>query len=179
MLEDRFENIVGLDPSITLLQHAKIMLGPSFCPVVGVAENLPFRSYAFSGILTCFSFRDLRDKALSMEEFARVTHQGGRLEIVDIGKPESPFRRNLVELYVVALMPMIARFFIGGRTTGNPFRMIIPTFYGLATNRAVARLAEKEFGSARLHEFLLGGLVIVEATRTTLSPREVASSLFL
>jgi ubiquinone/menaquinone biosynthesis C-methylase UbiE len=179
MLEDRFENIVGLDPSLTLLQHAKIILGPSFCPVVGVAENLPFRSCAFSGILTCFSFRDVRDKASSMEEFARVTHQGGRLEIVDIGKPDSGFRRNMIELYVVVLMPMIARFFIGGRTTGNPFRMIVPTFYGLATNRAIARLAEKEFGSARLHEFLLGGLVIVEATRTTQSTRRVPSSMFL
>jgi len=85
----------------------------------------------------------------------------------------------MIELYVVALMPMIARFFIGGRTTGNPFRMIVPTFYRLATNRAVARLAEREFGSARLHEFLLGGLVIVEATRTTQSPGEVPSSMFL
>jgi len=167
MLEDRFENIVGLDPSITLLQHAKKILGPSFCPVVGLAEALPFRSYAFSGILTCFSFRDVRDKALSMEEFARVAHQEGRLEIVDIGKPDAAFRRNLIELYIVALMPMIARFFIRGRTTGNPFRMIIPTFRRLATNRAITRLAEREFGSAKLHEFVLGGLVIVEATRTT------------
>ena len=167
MLEDRFENIVGLDPSLTLLQHAKNALGPGFCPVVAVAENLPFRSYAFSGILTCFSFRDVRDKALSMEEFARVTHQEGRLEIVDIGKPDRVLRRNLIELYVVALMPMIARFFIRRRTTENPFRMIVPTFYRLATNRTVARLAEKEFGSAWLHEFLLGGLVIIEAIRTT------------
>ena len=173
MLEDLFENIVGLDPSITLLQHSKNILGPSFYPVVGVAENLPFRSYIFSGVLTCFSFRDVRDKALSMEEFARVTRQEGRLELVDIGKPDSVFRRNLIGLYVVALMPMIARLFIGGRMTGNPFRMIVPTFYGLTTNRAVARLAEKEFGSARLHEFLLGGLVIVEAIRTTQSPGEV------
>ena len=167
MLEYRFENIVGLDPSLTLLQHAKYVLGPGFCPVAGVAESLPFRSYVFSGILMCFSFRDVRDKALSLEEFARVTHQEGRLEIVDIGKPDSAFLRKLIEFYLVALMPVIARFFIGGRTTGNPFRMIVPTFYGLATNRAVARLVEKEFGSARLHEFLLGGLIILEATRTT------------
>jgi ubiquinone/menaquinone biosynthesis C-methylase UbiE len=166
MLEDRFENIVGLDPSITLLQHSKNRLGPSFCPVVGVAENLPFRSYIFFGILTCFSFRDVRDKALSMEEFARVTHQEGRLEIVDIGKPDGALRRKLIELYVAALMPIIARFLISGRTTGNPFQLIIPTFHLLATNRTVTRLAKKEFGSVRLHEFLLGGLVIIDAERT-------------
>src|SRR2546425_10739272 len=73
-------------------------------------------------------------------------------------------------------MPMIARFFIGGRTTGNPFRMIMPTFRRLATNRDITRLAEREFGSARLHEFVLGGLVIVEAIRTTQSLREAPSS---
>ena len=175
MLEDRFENIVGLDPSLTLLQHAKNVLGPGFCPVVGVAESLPFRSYVFSGVLTCFSFRDVRDKAQSMQEFARVTHHEGRLEIVDIGKPDSAFRLRLIELYVVALMPTIARFFIRGRTTDNPFRMIVPTFHGLATNRTIDRLAEREFGSAWLHEFLLGGLVIIEATRTTQSPEQSGS----
>lgn len=178
LLEDRFENIVGIDPSLTLLQHAKNVLGPGFCPVMGVAESLPFRSYGFSGILTCFSFRDVRDKALSMQEFARVTHREGRLEIVDIGKPDSTFRQNMIQLYVVALMPIIARFVIGRRMKENPFRMIVPTFHVLATNRTVARLAEREFGSTRLHQFLLGGLVIIEATRTTQSPNNPAVTIY-
>ena len=166
LLEDGFENVLGLDPSAILLGHAKAELGPNFYPVLGMAENLPFRPEAFSGVLTCFSFRDVRDKALSMEEFSRVVNRKGRLEIVDIGKPDGNIRRKLIELYVTALMPILARFFIRARTTGNPFRMIEPTFRRLATNRAVIRLAEREFGSAKLYEFVLGGLVIVEATRT-------------
>ncbi len=169
LLEDDFEKIVGLDPSAILLRYAKAALGPDFQAVIGVAESLPFRSNAFSGILTCFSFRDVREKALSMQEYARVGNRGSRLEIVDIGKPDRTFRRKLIELYVGVLMPIVARFFIRGRTVGNPFRMIMPTFRRLATNRAITRLAELEFGSAGLHEFVLGGLVIVEATRTTQS----------
>jgi ubiquinone/menaquinone biosynthesis C-methylase UbiE len=169
LLDDGFEKVVGLDPSAILLGHAKAELGPSFHPVLGAAENLPFRSKAFSGVLTCFSFRDVRDKALSMEGFSRVVNRKGRLEIVDIGKPDGTIRRKLIELYLTTLIPILARFFIRGRTTGNPFRMIEPTFRRLATNRAVTRLAEREFGSAKLHEFVLGGLVIIEATRTTQS----------
>jgi ubiquinone/menaquinone biosynthesis C-methylase UbiE len=165
MLEDGFVSIVGLDPSLTLLQHAKNSLTQSFNPVLGVAENLPFRSEAFSGVLMCFSFRDVRDKALSLEEFDRVVYREGQLEIVDIGKPDGTLRRRMIELYVSLLMPIIARFFISGRTTGNPFRMIIPTFHRLRTNRSVMLLAEQEFGSARLHEFLLGGLVVIDAER--------------
>jgi ubiquinone/menaquinone biosynthesis C-methylase UbiE len=166
MLEDWFEKIAGLDPSSTLLQHARATLGPGFHPVIGVAENLPFRATAFSGVLTCFSFRDVRDKALSMTEFARVTIRKGRLELVDVGKPDGPFQRRLIGLYVALIMPVIAKFFMGRRMKGNPFRMIVPTFHQLATNRNITRLAERKFGSARLHEFLLGGLAIVEAERT-------------
>jgi ubiquinone/menaquinone biosynthesis C-methylase UbiE len=169
LLEDGFQKVVGLDPSAILLGHAKAERGPRFHPVLGAAENLPFRSKAFSGVLTCFSFRDVRDKALSMEEFARVVNSKGRLEIVDIGKPDGSIRRKLIELYVTVLMPILARFFIRGRIVGNPFRMIVPTFRQLETNHAITRLAWREFGSARLHEFVLGGLVIVEATRTTQS----------
>ena len=165
MVEDGFQKISGLDPSATLLKHAKVALGPSFHPVMGVAENLPFRSDTFSGVLTCFSFRDVRDKPLSMKEFARATRPGSRLEIVDIGKPDNNARQRLIELYITLLMPMVARLFIRGRIRGNPFRMIVPTFHQLAKNRGVTELARQTFGSARLTEFLLGGLVIIEAER--------------
>jgi ubiquinone/menaquinone biosynthesis C-methylase UbiE len=166
LLEDGFQNIAGLDPSAILLRHAKAVLGPGFHPVLGVAESLPFRSNAFSGVLTCFSFRDVRDKALSMEEFARVANREGRLEIVDIGKPDGTIQRKLIDFYVAGLMPIVARFFIRRRVAENPFRMIVPTFHRLAKNRSVTRLAEQEFGRAMLDEFLLGGLVIIGATRT-------------
>jgi ubiquinone/menaquinone biosynthesis C-methylase UbiE len=166
MLQDAFGKIAGLDPSLILLQRAKTTLGPDFHPVIGVAESLPFRANIFSGVLSCFSFRDVRNKQSSMAEFARVTCLKGRLEIVDVGKPDGLFRQKLIGLYVVVTMPIIARFFIGGRLRGNPFQMIVPTFRQLATSRTITRMAERNFGPARLHEFLLGGLVIVEAERT-------------
>src|SRR5438094_3686410 len=167
MLEDGFEKIAGLDPSQILLQHAKARLGPGFHPVLGVAESLPFRPDAFSGVLTCFSYRDVRDKALSLVEFARVVGGGGRLEIVDIGKPDGLFRQKLIELYIAVLMPMIARFFIRGRPDENPFQMSVPIVPHLVTTRSITRLAEVKFGSAKLHEFLLGGMIIIEAERTS------------
>src|SRR5207245_9150459 len=131
MRADGVEPIAGLDPSQVLLQHAKATVGPGFHPVLGVAESLPFRPDAFSGVLTCFSYRDVRDKALLLVEFARVVGGEGRMEIVDIGKPDGLFRQKLIELYVAVLMPMIARFFIRGRPKKNPFQMIILTFHQL------------------------------------------------
>ena len=169
LLDDGFEKVIGLDPSLILLGSTKNCLSDGFYPVRGVAENLPFRNGSMAGAITCFSLRDVRDREASVAEFARVVREGGRLEIVDVGKPDSPFFQRLISLYIVLVMPIVAKFFIRGRARGNPFRMIVPTFHRLSTNQNLTILAEREFGSSRLHEFLLGGLVIVEATQTSFS----------
>jgi demethylmenaquinone methyltransferase / 2-methoxy-6-polyprenyl-1,4-benzoquinol methylase len=166
MLEDGFEKVIGLDPSLILLRSTNPCLGDCFYPVQGVAENLPFRNSSIAGTMTCYSLRDVRDNAASLSEFARVVKEKGRLEIVDVGKPDNPFLQRLIGLYVVLVMPIVARFFVGRRARENPFRMIIPTFHRLPTNRSLSRLAEHKFSSSKLHEYLLGGLVIVEASKT-------------
>jgi demethylmenaquinone methyltransferase / 2-methoxy-6-polyprenyl-1,4-benzoquinol methylase len=166
MLEDKFEKVVGLDPSLVLLRSARARLTECFYPVQGVAENLPFRDGSIAGAITCFSLRDVRDKAGSMVEFARVIVEKGRFEIVDIGKPDNLFFQRLISIYIVRVMPIMARVLIGRRARGNPFRMIIPTFFRLPTNQNLVRLAEGEFGRVGFHEFLFGGLVIVDALRT-------------
>lgn len=165
LIENGFENVIGLDPSMILLRSAKSRLSRNFYPVIGVAEHIPFRQASFAGAITCFSLRDVRDRALSLQELGRVLVEDGRLEIVDVGKPDDKFLRSLVEVYISLVMPLVARFFIGGRDKRNPFRMIIPTFKQLSTNRQLAALAKRSFGVSMLHEFLFGGLIIVEARR--------------
>lgn len=169
LIEDGFKNVIGLDPSLLLLRSTSSRLLDHFFPVLAVAENLPFRDGSISGAITCYSLRDVRNRETAISEFARVVMNGGRLEIVDVGKPDRMFFRRLIGLYLVLAMPIVAQLFIGGRTRRNPFRMIIPTFHLLPTNRALARVAHQRFGSSTVHEFLFGGLVIVEATRTSSS----------
>ncbi len=165
MLENGFGKVVGLDPSLILLRYAKSRLGDDFHAVLAVAENLPFRDMCFAGAITCFSLRDVWDRVLSLQEFARVLEMGCRLEIVDVGKPDSLFMRRLAGLYVALGMPIIAKFLISGRVRGNPFQMIVPTFHRLTTNRRLSRLVGAVFGSSNLHEFLFGGLLVIEARR--------------
>jgi ubiquinone/menaquinone biosynthesis C-methylase UbiE len=164
-LDDGFENVVGLDPSIRLLRFAKSRLGRRFCPIVGVAENLPFRPGSLGAVITCFALRDVRNLGRSLEEFARATRRGGALAIVDIGKPDGGFWRAMIGFYISHLMPVSARLWIRGRTSGNPFRMIIPTWKNLQTNKRISDLIELSFGPCVLKSFLLGGLVVFEADR--------------
>lgn len=165
LLSTGFEKVVGVDPSPKLLKFATSMLGEGFHPVVGIAENLPFRAGSFDGVLTCFALRDVKDLVESLREVSRVVRNDGGLAVVDIGKPDGLFWRELLWLYVSLGMPLVARLLIRGRIRGNPFRMIIPTFQRLLTNGRLLALMEREFGPSKLKEFMLGGLVIVEAKK--------------
>ena len=165
LLEDGFEDIVGLDPSIRLHRFARSRLGRRFCPIIGVAENLPFRPGSLGAVITCFALRDVASLDRSLDEFARATRRGGALAVVDIGKPDSTFWRALIGFYISHVMPVLARFSIRGRTSGNPFRMIIPTWRRLRTNKQLSDLIEQSFGPCVLKGFFLGGLVVFEADR--------------
>jgi ubiquinone/menaquinone biosynthesis C-methylase UbiE len=165
LLGDGFEDIVGLDPSIRLLRFAKSRLARRFCPIVGVAENLPFRPGSLGAVITCFSLRDVVSVDRTLEEFARATRRGGALAIVDIGKPDSGFWRALIGIYISQVMPVLARILIRGRTHGNPFKMIISTWKKLQTNRRLLDIMEQSFGPCVLKSFFLGGLVVFEADR--------------
>ncbi len=165
LLQDGFENIVGVDPSIQLLRFARSRLEHRFSPILGVAENLPLRPGSLGAVITCFSLRDVVSLDRTLDEFARATRRGGALAVVDIGKPESGFWRALIGFYISQVMPVLARFSIRGRTPGNPFRMIVPTWEKLQTNRRLMDLIERSFGPCALKSFLLGGLVVFEADR--------------
>ena len=149
-------------------------MGSEFHPVVGVAENLPFKNKALDATLTCFALRDVRELSPALIEFSRVVKAGGRLAIVDVGKPDGVFRRTLIGLYVRSGMPILARLLIRNRIQGNPFRMIVPTFDRLVTNQSLSILVRLIFGPTRLREYALGGLVLIEAERA--SPFKVESS---
>ena len=168
LLSRGFENVVGLDPSQKLLRFAKAHLEGAFHPVVGVAENLPFRAGSFGSVLTCFGLRDVQNLLESLREVSRVVRVKGGFAVVDVGKPDGPVRRELVWFYVRLGMPLLAWLLIRGRIRGNPFRMIIPTFQWLLTNGALLALLQHEFGPSKLEEFLLGGLIIVRARKAGL-----------
>lgn len=165
LLSSGFVNMVGLDPSLRLLTYAKTRLGAEFHPVVGISERLPFRAETFANILTCFALRDVKDLSQSMREVFRVSRHGGRFAIVDIGKPDGKFRSQLVWLYIRFGMPLLARLLIRGRIPGNPFRMIIPTFERLIANEGLEVLVQSEFGPSKIHEYLLGGLIVLKAQK--------------
>ncbi len=156
---------MGLDPSRKLLEFARSKVGPGFHPVIGVAESLPFATHSFNAVLSCFALRDVRVLAKSLRELSRVLKLESRYALVDVGKPDNMFRRNMVWFYVRHGMPVIAHLLIRNRISGNPFKMIIPTFQSLKTNSELQSLIAREIGPSELRQYMLGGLVTIRGQR--------------
>ncbi len=177
LISQGFKKVVGLDPSRRLLRFASSRLDPSFDPVVGVVENLPFKDMSFASGTTCFALRDVKDTEQSVSELARVINAGGRFCIVDIGKPDRALARAFISFYIHYVMPRVATVLIRRRINGNPFKMIVPTFDRLLSNSKLVSLAKARFGTTDCFEFMFGGLVVVRAERKTESQKTRQSSL--
>jgi demethylmenaquinone methyltransferase/2-methoxy-6-polyprenyl-1,4-benzoquinol methylase len=107
--------VVGLDPSAGMLRQAG---GRGVRRrVLGVAEALPFPDERFDFLSMGYALRHVADLRTTFREYRRVLKPGGRLLILEITPPESRLRFHLLKLYMGSLVPLIARFGHGGRTS--------------------------------------------------------------
>ena len=163
--------LVGLDASHKQLKAAKLRLAASNIMslqfVRGVFESLPFRDGAFDVIITCFALRDSLDYSKSIKEYHRVCSRTGAFADVDLGKPDGLFRRLGSTFYIRYLMPLIAKAAARGRIEGNPWRMIVPTYESLPTNKRLLSKLRNTFDSVEHTEFLSGGVIVIIARRQT------------
>jgi demethylphylloquinol methyltransferase len=93
--------VVGLDFSYGMLEKAKrksVKLNLSqLCLVQGNASQLPFKDSSFRGIACSHAFYELKDveRAMAVEEVARVLEKGGRFYLMEHARPEKLFSRLL------------------------------------------------------------------------------------
>jgi ubiquinone/menaquinone biosynthesis C-methylase UbiE len=159
--------ILGLDASATLLRAARERFKSSRRTqlhfVRAVFEAVPIRNGSVNRIVSAYAFRDARDREEAIDEFRRVLTSDGSFAIIDLGKPNEVLKRALVTLYIEHLMPLVARFSKSSRIRGNPWRMIVPTYQLLSTNRDLMQSLKKRFDDVRILEFSMGGLIVVLA----------------
>ncbi len=166
LLDNGFKTIVGLDPSIKLLKHAKRTLQKGFYPVRGVSEWIPFRKDSLGGALVCFALRDVRDLGDSLREISNVVKKDGRFGVVDIGKPDNAILRGFIGFYVKHGMPIVSSLAIRRRVHGNPFFMIVPTFNRLVSNQTLIKAFQNVLNQAELRSIMLGGLIVIQAEKS-------------
>lgn len=163
--------LVGLDGSVKQLETARRNLEQAGVDVLyvvrGTFEFLPFREQSFDAVITCYALRDSLNLPQSIAEYYRVCGQKGAFADVDIGKPEGLLKRVGSSVYIRYFMPLIAKIAIFGRISGNPWRMIVPTYRTLPTTPTMLSMMKEKFQEVRLKEFVIGGVIVIIGRRSS------------
>jgi len=157
--------LVGLDVSSKMLKTAFSKLNGKIHAVKGMFESLPFKSECFDRIFASFSLRDAVELEAAIKEFHRVCKKNGLFVVVDMGKPDSKIFRAFMTFYVKFIMPIIAKISIMGKISGNPLRLLIPTYENLMTNESLRNSIDRLFGKTTLKEFAFGGIIVITAKK--------------
>lgn len=122
----------------------------------GDALNLPFPDAAFDVVTISYGLRNLADLDRGLRELIRVTKPGGRLLILDFGKPDLAAWRWIYFQYLRHFVPLFGRIFCGDPDTHS---YILASLERYPAQRGVdARL--KELGCAQTRVVnLLGGMM--------------------
>jgi demethylmenaquinone methyltransferase / 2-methoxy-6-polyprenyl-1,4-benzoquinol methylase len=158
------EAIVLYDPIFEMLNNANRIVNIGHCTSFlssGVFEYMPFRNNTFDVVMCGYSLRDAIELNKAVVEIHRVLKQGGRLIIVDIGKPDNCIIRAFVSFYLKYILGMIA-FTIAGKA-GLRFRTLYGTYLRWPQNSDLYSLLSRVFSRIEFGKALMGAAIIVVA----------------
>lgn len=111
--------VIGLDFSEAMLEVARAKVRslktefrrPKF--IQGNAQQLPFSEAEFDVVTVGYGLRNLASWATGLSEVVRVAKPGGRVLVLDFGKPANPIWRALYFAHLRLVVPMVGRLFAG------------------------------------------------------------------
>ncbi len=83
----------------------------------GDAQSIPFPDATFDVITISYGLRNLASWQRGLAEMFRVAKPGGRLLVLDFGKPDQPIWRALYFAYLRLVVPIFGRLFCGDAQT--------------------------------------------------------------
>ena len=121
-LAGRGAEVTGLDFSEPMLQQARRRAGclsgaaspkGSVNFVSGDAQQLPFADSTFDIVTVGYGLRNLADWRTGLREMCRVCKPGGRVLVLDFGKPDNPVWLALYFTYLRCFVPLLGLIFAG------------------------------------------------------------------
>lgn len=153
-------DVVMLDTLAEMLSNASQKVSNTKThPVIAVFERMPFRDNMFNSVLMGFSLRDAKDMRAALSEVRRVVGVGGKLIVVDLGKPDNRLKTSAIGFYWRFIAPLLAFFRIG--LAGLSVYSIYKTYKRLPTNSEMKNLLQSFFKDVDLQERMMGGALIV------------------
>lgn len=121
-LANQGADVAGLDFSNPMLEVARKRAAahPDIRRPVfqqGDAQALPFADNSFDVVSVGYGLRNLSSWERGLEEMWRVARPGGRLLVLDFGKPDNGLWRRIYFAYLKWLVPVFGRLFCGDSAT--------------------------------------------------------------
>ena len=119
-LAARGVNVVGLDFSESMLNVARRRASTQsghFRFLRGDAQEIPFPEASFDIVTVGYGLRNLASWQQGLREMWRVARPGGRLLVLDFGKPDNAIWRAAYFTYLRACVPVFGRLFCGDSQT--------------------------------------------------------------
>lgn len=149
--------VTGLDFTAPMLEVARER-SPRDCLawVRGDALRLPFANESFDVVTMGYGLRNVAQIDSSLAEIRRVLRPGGRLLVLDFGKPDNPIIRGLYFTYLRAFPPVLGRWLCGDPDT---HAYIYASLMGYPAQRGIeARMLRADWENVRVYN-LLGGIM--------------------
>ncbi|HWF20322.1 MAG TPA: ubiquinone/menaquinone biosynthesis methyltransferase [Verrucomicrobiae bacterium] len=157
--------VVGLDFSEPMLAVARERVkSPKFTDggavefLQGDALRAPFPDASFDIVTISYGLRNLADWEAGLREMRRLARPGGRLLVLDFGKPDNALWRGIYFSYLRWCVPVLGKIFCGDSDTHG---YILESLTHYAAQRGVeAKMKELSLAHTRLVN-LLGGVMSI------------------
>ena len=161
--------VTGLDFSAPMLAVAtkRSLNIPDIRFLQGDAQNTPFPDHHFDVVTISYGLRNLANFDAGMSEMWRVTRPGGRLLVLDFGKPDNAVWRSLYFAYLRWFVPVFGRIFCGDSET---HAYILESLKNYPAQRGVAsKMKELGCRDPQIHNLFGGMMSINTSTRPLLA----------
>jgi demethylmenaquinone methyltransferase/2-methoxy-6-polyprenyl-1,4-benzoquinol methylase len=153
--------VVGLDFSKPMLQVAKLKAQNSKSKVdfvQGDAQKIAFPENSFEIVTIGYGLRNLSSLETGLREMQRVASPGGRLLVLDFGKPDNRLWRTIYLGYLKFVVPVFGKFFCGNAAA---YAYILESLRHYPAQRGVAdKMRELGMKNVRVINFLGGAMSI-------------------
>ena len=169
-LAARGAEVTGLDFSDAMLDVAKARQEHSRSEIrnlkffQGDAMQLPFADASFNLVTIGYGLRNLASCEGGLREMRRVLKSGGRLVVLDFGKPRNGLWRAVYYAHLRFVAPMLGKIFCGDAAA---YGYILESLINYPAQEGVAALLRGlDFADVRVINLLGGAMSIHFARRT-------------
>jgi len=163
-LSRRARSVTACDFAPEMLERGRVRGATNISWVQADALELPFPAESFEIVTIGYGLRNLSDFSQGVGELVRVLKSGGRLLILDFGKPKNPVWRAIYFGYLRMIVPLFGRMFCGDSAA---YSYILESLKNYPAQEGIKRLLEDAGCAVQLINFVGGAMSLHIATKTS------------